>query len=86
MDASWSIAVSSMVSSGLGVSVIDPFTAQVARQCGCVVRPFSPSIDYSFAILRPQGASANALVDAFIHAFRRHLVKLKLIGADQQTQ
>jgi len=86
MDATWSIAVSSMVSSGLGVSVIDPFTAQVAKQCGCVVRPFSPPIDYSFAVLRPQGAPANALVDAFIQAVQRHLAKLKLIGADQQAQ
>jgi len=83
MEASWSIAVSSMVSNGLGVSVIDPFTAQVAAQCGCVVRPFSPPIDYAFAVLRPQGAPANALVDAFIRSVRGQLLKLKLIGADQ---
>lgn len=86
MDATWSIAVSSMVSTGLGVSVIDPFTAHVAKQCGCVVRAFSPPIDYSFAVLRPQSASANALVDTFIRHVQRHLVKLKLIGADRQTQ
>lgn len=85
MEASWSIAVSSMVSNGLGVSVIDPFTAQVAKQCGCVVRPFSPPIDYSFALLRPQGAASNALVDDFIRSIRSQLVKLKLIDADLQT-
>ena len=86
MDATWSIAVSSMVSNGLGVSVIDPFTAHVAKQCGCIVRPFSPPIDYSFAVMRPQGASANALVDTFVLSVQRHLVKLKLIGADEQTR
>ncbi|WP_245964711.1 LysR substrate-binding domain-containing protein [Trinickia dinghuensis] len=81
MEAGWSIAVSAMVSSGLGVSVIDPFTAQVAKQCGCVVRPFSPAIDYSFAILRPQAATASALVDDFIQAVRRRLAQLKLVDA-----
>lgn len=79
MEASWSIAVSSMVSNGLGVSVIDPFTAQIAKQCGCVVRPFSPPIDYSFALLRAQGAATNALVDDFAKSVQRRLVALKLV-------
>ena len=86
MGASWSIAVSSMVSNGLGVSVIDPFTAQVAKQCGCAVRPFSPAIDYSFTALRPHGAPANALVDDFVRSVQERLVKLKLIHADARTR
>jgi len=47
------------------------------------VRSSSPSIDYSFAVLRPQDAAVNALVDAFIPFVQGQLVKLKLIGADQ---
>ncbi len=86
MEASWSIAVSSMVSNGLGVSVIDPFTAQVAKQCGCVVLPFSPSVDYSFAPLRPQGAAANALVDDFSLSVEKRLADLKLISARRRVR
>lgn len=86
IEASWSIAVSSMVSNGLGVSVIDPFTAQVAKQCGCLVRPFSPPIEYSFAVLRPQGAPINALVDDFIRSVRRNLVKLKLVRSERHSE
>ncbi|ALS61869.1 LysR substrate-binding domain-containing protein [Pandoraea norimbergensis] len=73
VEASWSIAVSAMVAKGLGVAIIDPFTAEVAKQCGCIVRPFQPAIEFTFAELRALRAVPDPLADAFSETVRECL-------------
>jgi DNA-binding transcriptional LysR family regulator len=65
LEAGWSGAVGSLVAEGLGVAIIDPFTAELAARCGCVVRPLAQPIEFTFAALRAKRAAPNALVDAF---------------------
>jgi hypothetical protein len=64
-----------MVARGLGVSVIDPFTAEVARQGGCLVLPFEPPILYSFALIRATSAPANPLTDEFSRSVELRLTE-----------
>ncbi|MGF1948937.1 hypothetical protein ACQUFD_17920, partial [Enterococcus gallinarum] len=38
LDASWSASVSGLVAEGLGVAIVEPFSAELARRAGCQVR------------------------------------------------
>lgn len=69
LEAGWSATVSSLVAEGLGVAIIDPFTARLSLSCGCVVRPLVQEIDFSFAEIRPSSQKANNLADEFSQAF-----------------
>lgn len=70
VEVSFASVAASLVAEGLGVAVVDPFTAQHARQCGLniVIREFHPRIPYRFQILypafRPVSDSARAFVDS----------------------
>jgi DNA-binding transcriptional LysR family regulator len=44
----------SMVARGLGVSIVEPFTAMRMIPAGLVIRPFAPRIDYTFKVMRPR--------------------------------
>lgn len=65
IETNWSVAVAVLVSEGLGVSIIDPFTATLATKLECVVRPLMQDIDFSFSELRPQHSSENLLANEF---------------------
>lgn len=62
--------VCGLVTSGLGVSVCDPFTAHEFTARGLVIRPFTPSVDFEFAAVRSAQkrfpAVGKALLDAFV--------------------
>ncbi len=62
--------VCGLVSSGLGMSICDPFTAREFAGRGVIARPFEPAVDFEFAAVRSAQrqfpAVANDLLDAFI--------------------
>jgi len=67
IEALWSAAICSFVARGMGVSIIEPFTAQeFAAAGGVVVRPFTPVIDFSFAMVRPAGTEMSPLLAEFV--------------------
>lgn len=69
IEAAWSAAVIGLVANELGLSIIDPFTAQVATIVGCVVRPLGQQVEFSFAELRPRQGTENTIAELFSKHF-----------------
>jgi DNA-binding transcriptional LysR family regulator len=64
-----------LVSSGVGLSICDPFTAAEYTTRGIVVRPFEPAIEFEFAVLRSTQRTLPAVAEEFVEAFRRHVAE-----------
>lgn len=56
----------SMVAGGLGLTVVDPFTARRVREPGVVWRPLSPAVEFQFSIVLPAHQPRSKVVDDFI--------------------
>jgi DNA-binding transcriptional LysR family regulator len=65
IEATWSAAVVGFVAKGMGVSIVDPFSAEMARALGCSVHPLVQSVAFSFAKLTSPSSGANALASIF---------------------
>ena len=66
-----------MVSSGLGVAVCDPFTAQEFATRGVAVRRFVPRIDFEFAAVFPAQRSPSPVALDLVETVRRALEDLE---------
>lgn len=69
-----------MVSSGLGIGICDPFTAQEFATRGIVVRPFVPRIDFEFAAVFPVQRSPSPVALDLVETLR-----LALHGLNELT-
>ena len=58
---------------GLGVSIVEPFTARDYERDGVVAVPFEPRIRYLFRAMRPRFRKPSRLADAFLDAVKAHL-------------
>jgi DNA-binding transcriptional LysR family regulator len=65
-----------MVSSGLGVAICDPFTAQEFSTRGIVVRRFLPRIDFEFAAVFPAQRSPSPVALDLVETMRAALSEL----------
>ena len=65
-----------MVSSGLGVAICDPFTAQEFSTRGVVVRRFVPRIDFEFAAVFPAQRSPSPVALDLVETVREALNEL----------
>jgi DNA-binding transcriptional LysR family regulator len=65
-----------MVSSGLGVAVCDPFTAQEFATRGVVVRRFVPRLDFEFAAVFPAQRSPSPVALDLVETVRRAIEEL----------
>ena len=65
-----------MVSSGLGVAICDPFTAQEFATRGVVVRRFVPRIDFEFSAVFPAQRSPSPVALDLVETMRQALVEL----------
>lgn len=63
------------VGAGLGVAVIDPFTARRFLPLGIAVRPFLPRIDYEFGLLFPIRRPRTSAVDSFVPLVRDEIAR-----------
>lgn len=75
LEAGWSATASALVAQGLGVAIIDPFTAELSALSGCTVRPLSQPIEFCFAEVSPKIAAPNELAEAFSATFRIEFAK-----------
>ena len=64
-----------MVSSGLGVSICDPFTAQEFSTRGVVVRRFLPRIDFEFSAVFPAQRSPSPVALDLVETIRKALAE-----------
>ena len=65
-----------MVSSGLGVGICDPFTAQEFEGRGIVARRFLPRIDFEFAAAFPPQRSPPPVALDLVEVMRQALIEL----------
>jgi len=66
IEAYWSATICSLVERGLGLSIIEPFTAEDFAARGGTVRPFEPAIDFSFVQVRQARTVDPPLLTAFV--------------------
>jgi DNA-binding transcriptional LysR family regulator len=62
-----------MVASGIGVSVVDPFTAAEYATRGVVARTFEPALQFQVAALYPAHRSLSPVARDFITGFEGHI-------------
>lgn len=72
-----------MVSSGLGVSICDPFTAEEFSTRGIVVRRFVPQIDFEFAAVFPAQCSPSPVALDLVETVQQALNELDRPPPDQ---
>jgi DNA-binding transcriptional LysR family regulator len=58
-------SVCELVAAGLGVSVVDPFTANSFANLGIHVRPFRPAITYDYGLLYPAQRPLSQVAEIF---------------------
>ena len=66
-----------MVSSGLGVAICDPFTAQEFSTRGVVVRRFLPRIDFEFSAVFPAQRSPSPVALDLVETMRKALAEFE---------
>jgi len=62
-----------MVSSGIGVSICDPFTAAEFASRGVVSRPFLPRIDFEVSAVFPMQRRPSPVAEEFVGVFSEHV-------------
>jgi DNA-binding transcriptional LysR family regulator len=77
VETSLSEVMCGMVSSGLGVAICDPFTAQEFEGRGIVVRRFEPRIDFEFAAVFPPQRSPSPVALDLVEVMRQALGELR---------
>lgn len=66
-----------LVSSGLGVAICDPFTAQEFSTRGVVVRRFLPRIDFEFSAVFPAQRSPSPVALDLVETMRKSLAEFE---------
>jgi DNA-binding transcriptional LysR family regulator len=66
LETSLAASAIALVASGLGVSIVDPFTATYLSPSSVVRRPFKPGIPFDVAIVRPTHYQHSRLCHDFI--------------------
>jgi len=66
-----------MVSQGLAVGILEPFSAPVWEKTGVLIRPFRPSVKYSFSICFPSFRSRSDLALAMAKMARSAAQRLR---------
>jgi len=62
-----------LVASGVGVSIVDPFTAREYSTHGVVARAFEPTLQFQVTALYPAHRSPSPVAREFIDGFSRYL-------------
>ncbi len=76
-----SLEACSMAARGIGISIVEPFTAMRMAASGLVIRPFTPRIDYTFKVMRPRFRDPSRLADAFLAAVKDWVAEMVATGA-----
>lgn len=73
IDTTLAHVACSMVIGGLGVTVVDPFTAALQRDRSVVWRPLLPVVPFEFSMVLPAHQPRSKVLDDFIEVVKRHL-------------
>ncbi|MBE9477287.1 MAG: LysR family transcriptional regulator [Proteobacteria bacterium] len=64
-----------MVAQGMGISVLEPFSARFWEKHDIVIRPFRPALTYPFMVFFPRGKIRSDLCQRFAQEAMNHLVE-----------
>ncbi len=73
-----SIVACGLVASGLGISIVDPFSALEYVGKGLVTRSFMPQVQFNVVLLRPAHRSLSQSAQQFVNEFRAELDRFVL--------
>lgn len=65
-ETTFSISAYEMVKHGIGIAIIDPYTAVEQLDDRVRLIPFAPKIPFNVALLRPESRAANPAADALL--------------------
>lgn len=83
IDTFMSDSACAFVTEGVGVSIVEPFTAsEYSRRGELVVKPFRPSVLYQFRVLYPEFREPSLLARAFIAELRTSIRALSVVAQD----
>jgi DNA-binding transcriptional LysR family regulator len=86
IDAFMSDSACAFVAAGVGVSIVEPFTAgEYANRGELVVKPFRPSVVYQFRLLFPRFREPSLLAQAFVEELRASIYTRLLTAATPGT-
>lgn len=70
VDTTLAYVACRMVSGGLGLTVVDPFTAAYLRDLAVVCRPLLPTVPFEFSIVLPAHQPRSKVVDDFMQVMK----------------
>lgn len=62
-----------LVAQGVGVSIVDPFTAAQFKSSELIVRPFRPQVQFEMFLLFPALRPRSGLLQSFVHALKTEI-------------
>lgn len=71
VEARYCSTAAALAQAGLGIAVVDPYTAELHRNSGLVQRPFHPPCEISVAVMLRKGVPRTRLVHSFVEELRR---------------
>lgn len=77
IDVQTSAAACELVCHGLGVCVIDPFTAERFRSRELVIKPFHPAINFEYACLFPVRHARSRFSGEFLECIRTAFLEFR---------
>jgi DNA-binding transcriptional LysR family regulator len=77
LETTMSASALLFVASGLGISIVDPFTPLAFPDAEVAIRPFLPAVPYEFAMVFSPHAARSRVAEAFTDIFRRQLADFR---------
>ena len=84
VECSFFEAICNLVAKGLGVSIIEPFTALDFRDRGIVCKPFHPQINFEFGIIYPANSPRADLTEEFSTILKEQILAYSGISLKQR--
>jgi DNA-binding transcriptional LysR family regulator len=75
LETSFAITICTYVANGLGLAIVDPYTARAFEQNGVAARPFEPSIPYDFSLSYAVHRARTDLVESFTALLREDIAR-----------
>jgi len=75
LETPMSLSALQFVQRGLGVAIIDPFTAGTFARGEIVAKPFEPEIPYEFGALFPTHKPRSTVAAAFLDSLKREIAR-----------
>jgi DNA-binding transcriptional LysR family regulator len=70
LEAQYTAVIASMIAQGLGIGLIDPFTAADFRDRGVIALRFEPKIEFHVGILHPAHRPMSRVAREFLAVLR----------------